>query len=113
MIEKWIKDALEYSLGTHSYEDVLESIYNGDMQLFANKGGCVVTQITKYPQKKVLYIYLAGGDFDSVVSLNDEVVQYARSKECDSLMQIGRLGWTKKLKEHGWEYKSACMTKVI
>lgn len=113
MIEKWIKDALEYSPGTHSYEDILESIHNGDMQLFANKGGCVVTQITQYPQKKVLFVFLAGGELDSVISLHDEVIKYAKGKDCNTLMQIGRMGWTKELKKHGWENKSACMTRAI
>jgi hypothetical protein len=113
VIKKWIEDALEYSQGTHDISDVMYSISIGEMQLFANKGGCVVTQITQYPQKKVLFVFLAGGELDSVISLHDEVISYAKSKNCDTLMQVGRMGWTKELKKHGWKNKSACMTRNI
>lgn len=113
MIKKWIEDALEYSPGTHDLEDILYAISTGEMQLFANKGGCAVTQIVEYPKKKVLFVFLAGGELDSVISLHDEAMEYAKSRGCDTLMQIGRMGWTRELKKHGWENKSACMTRAI
>jgi hypothetical protein len=112
-IDKWITDALEYSMGTHNLDDVLSGIQGGEFQLFANDGGCAVTQIITYPRKKVIYIFLAGGELDSVIALQDEVIQFGRENNCDSMMQIGRKGWTKALKLHGWSTEAACMTRGL
>lgn len=113
MIKKWISEALEYSNGTHSVDDVLDAINKGEMQLFANKGGCAVTTISQYPQKKVCFVFLVGGDLDSVLSIQPEVEKFAKSKDCEVLSMIGRLGWKKALKSNGWSSDSICMTRVL
>lgn len=111
MIEKWITDALEYSNGTHDLDDVMESIRTGEMQLWANAGGCVVTQLTQFPKKKVCFIFLAGGDLSSVKQLQPQVSKWAMSKGCELLTMIGRKGWSKVLPD--WTVDSVCMTRIL
>ena len=55
----WIEAALEYTGGTHNWEDVVESIAKGTMQLWAAPRGCIVTEIVVYPRKKVLNIFFS------------------------------------------------------
>ena len=113
MISKWIIGALKYSNGTHDFEDVVRGIEQGEFQLFANDRGCVVTPIPHYPRKKVLFVFLAGGDLEGVTDLHEEVIEFAKSRNCELMTMIGRMGWTKALKQHGWSVDSACMTRVI
>lgn len=110
MINKWINDALEYSNGTHDIDDVMQGLKTGEFQLFANDGACVVTQLTQYPKKKVCFIFLAGGELESVKRLQPEVSQWAKDKGCEVLTMIGRKGWSKVL---DWQTDAVCMTRVL
>ena len=51
----WIDAALEYGGGTHIYEDIVEAIVEGRMQLWPAKDSCLITEIIVYPRKKVLH----------------------------------------------------------
>ena len=50
---KWIEDALEYSGGTHDFDDIVRGIYEQRMQLWPSEKGCIVTELVVYPKKKV------------------------------------------------------------
>jgi len=99
----WIEAALEYGGGTHYYEDVVESIVSGKMQLWPAKDSCLVTEITVFPRKKVLHVFLGGGDLDEIIGMHSSVVQWAKAQGCESLTMTGRKGWAKPLKDNGWE----------
>lgn len=109
--KKWIEDALEYSGGTHSFGDVKHAIIEGRMQLWPASKSCLVTEITQYPQKKVLHIFLGGGDLSEIKSMQDDVIAWAKSYECEALTMTGRLGWSKALKDIGWQTQLVLMEK--
>ena len=48
----WIEAALEYSGGTHIYEDVVTAIVEGKMQLWPAEKSCWVTEITVYHERR-------------------------------------------------------------
>ncbi len=54
---KWIEDALAYSGGTHTYEDIVEGIHSLRYQFWAAERGCAVTEIIEYPRKKVFHVF--------------------------------------------------------
>jgi hypothetical protein len=99
----WIESALEYGGGTHYYEDIVESIVSGKMQLWPAKDSCLVTEITVYPRKKVLHVFLGGGDLEEIIDMHESVVQWAIEQGCESLTMTGRKGWGKPLKNSGWK----------
>ena len=70
----WIDDALEYSGGTHTFEDVYDRILDGKLQLWPAERGCAVTEIVVYPKKKVLHVFLAGGEMDQIIDMIDIAV---------------------------------------
>ena len=62
----WIEAALQYTGGTHEFEDIVDGIRSSRMQLWPSKRGCIVTEIVIYPRKKVLNLFLAGGELDQI-----------------------------------------------
>ena len=99
----WIEAALEYGGGTHYYEDIAEGVTSGVLQLWPAERGCWVTEVTQYPRKKVLHVFLAAGELDQIIDMHESVVQWAIEQGCESLTMTGRKGWGKPLKNSGWK----------
>ena len=99
----WIEAALEYSGGTHEFEDVAKGIIEGRMQLWPSPRGCIVTEIVVYPKKKVLNVFLGGGELDQILDMHENVIEWAKAQGCECLMMTGRFGWKKPLEKHGWK----------
>jgi len=99
--EKWIKAALEYSGGTHEYEDIVEAIKSGYMQFWPSPNGCAVTEIISFPRKKVFHIFLAGGEKNQIVDMDESAVEFARSQGCTGMTIAGRRGWARGLLSKG------------
>ena len=109
----WIEAALQYSGGTHSFEDVAKGILEGNMQLWPSPRGCIVTEIVIYPRKKVLNVFLGGGELDQLLDMHNDVTDWAKSYGCEALTITGRFGWKKPLKAHGWKPLHASFQKEI
>tara|TARA_R100001377_G_C3112974_1_gene83266 strand:+ start:56 stop:415 length:360 start_codon:yes stop_codon:yes gene_type:complete len=99
----WIESALEYSGNTHIYEDIVTAVIEGKMQLWPAENSCWVTEITVYPRKKVLHVFLAGGNLDEILDMHDSVVQWAKEQGCEGMTLTGRKGWVKALQHNGWK----------
>ena len=99
----WIEAALEYSGGTHDFEDVVRGVYSGTMQLWPTPKGCIVTEIVIYPKKKVLNVFLGGGELEQIMDMHIDVIEWAKTQGCSALTMTGRLGWKKPLAVHGWK----------
>lgn len=111
--QPWIEAALEYSGGTHSVGDVIEGIADGRMQLWPAPRGCAVTEIVVYPRRKVLHIFLAGGELDQLIDGFHDVAAWARGQGCTGLTLSGRRGWERALKSSGWRLTMVTMEKDI
>ena len=98
-----IEAALEYSGGTHDFIDVAEGIYKGTMQLWPTPKGCIVTEIVVYPRKRMLNVFLGGGELDQILDMHQDVIQWAKAQGCTALTMTGRAGWKKPLAKHGWD----------
>jgi len=107
----WIEAALEYGGGTHNFDDVVEAILSGKMQLWPAERACIVTEIVTYPRKRVLHVFLAGGELDQIIDMDTDVVQWAKEQGCESATQAGRKGWIRALKDHGWNSHLVLMEK--
>ena len=109
----WIEAALEYCNGTYLWEDVVQNIAEGKMQFWPAPRGCMVTEIVVYPRKKVLNIFLAGGELDQILDMNDDVREWAKSHGCEAAIISGRIGWKKPLIPEGWKLMYANFQKEI
>ena len=99
----WIEDALEYSGGTHTFEDVVQGIVSGRMQLWPAPRGCAVTEVVLYPKKSVLHVFLAGGEMDQILDMIDSAVEWSKGQGCNSMTIAGRHGWSRVLAKHGYK----------
>lgn len=109
----WIEAALVHCNGTHEWDDIVVGIASSKMQLWAAPRGCIVTEIVVYPRKKVINIFLAGGDLDQIMDMEHDIGQWAKSHGCTGGMMTGRLGWKKPLMENGWKLQHVSFHKEI
>ena len=107
----WIEAALEYSGGTHDFGDIVDGLSKGHLQLWPTPKGCIVTEIVVYPRKRVLNVFLGGGELDQILDMHDDVIEWAKAQGCSALTMSGRFGWKKPLKAHGWVAQHATYAK--
>lgn len=107
----WIEAALEYSGGTHFFEDVVDGLAKGTLQLWPAKRACIVTEIVVYPRKRVVNVFLGGGELEQIMDMHADVIEWAKSQNCTALTMSGRFGWQKPLKAHGWTRQHASYKK--
>ena len=111
--KSWIEAALVHCNGTHEWDDIVAGIASSKMQLWAAPRGCIVTEIVVYPRKKVINIFLAGGELDQIMDMEHDIGQWAKSHGCTGGMMTGRLGWKKPLTENGWKLQHVSFHKEI
>jgi len=109
----WLEAAIERAGGTHTLSDVVQSVVEGKMQFWPAPRGCAVTEIIKYPQKKVLHIFLAGGDMDQILDMDSSAVEFAKMNGCTGISIAGRRGWKRVLKNKGYEETFTVLGKDI
>lgn len=99
----WIEDALGYSGGTHTFEDVVQGVISGRMQLWPAPRGCAVTEVVIYPKKSVLHVFLAGGEMDQIIDMIDSAVAWGKTQGCSAMTIAGRHGWQRVLGRYGYK----------
>ena len=109
----WIESALNYSGETHSFQDVVDGILKGTMQLWAGESGCAVTEISVFPQKKVLHTFLAAGDMDQILDFEESAAEFGRMNGCTAMTIAGRSGWKKILGKRDWHEQFVVLEREI
>jgi hypothetical protein len=108
----WLKKALEKSGNTHSIWDVWVEVAAGRAVFWPAKTWAAVTQTRQWPRRKVLRIWLAGGDMDGLVNEGLPLAyEFAQHHGCDSVEIEGRKGWAKKLKRHGFKQEKILLRR--
>lgn len=108
-----IESALEYSGGTHVFEDVKRSILAGKMQIWPAQRGVAITEIIEYPKKRVLHVFLAAGEMDQITDMIESAAQWGRTQGCTSLTLSGRKGWERVLDRYGFKPVMVVMEREI
>lgn len=113
-----IERALAYSGGTHTYEDVVDMIADGRAMLWAGPSAMCVTEIIEYPRKRVLNIFLAGGDAPQTLAEMERllpiVLDHAKQQGCAYAMFSGRRGWERTfLARTGWTFPMITARKEL
>jgi hypothetical protein len=98
----WIEAALAYSGGTHTFEDIVDGIAEGRFQLWPSERGCLVTEIVVYPRKKILNVFLGGGELAQLADMHRDVIEWAKAQGCQAASITGRKGWERAFRQYGW-----------
>ena len=109
----WIYAALSYSGGTHNFTDIAQGIAEHRLQLWPAPNGCLVTEVLDYPRKRVLNVFLGGGDMAQLLDMADDVTAWAKAVGCTGLTIHGRKGWERVFARRGWKPLHICLSKGI
>ena len=111
--KEWIEGALQYSGGTHTFEDVFHGVLEGKFQLWPNDEACAVTEIVVYPRRKVLHVFLAGGNMDKIVDMQKSAEEWGKAEGCTAMTIAGRKGWSRVLADHGYREQFVTLAKEL
>jgi hypothetical protein len=70
--------------------------------LWPTENAAIVTEFHNFPNKRMLHIFLAGGDLSEIKQLHDDVVRFAKEVGCAGLSLTGRVGWIRALSDLGF-----------
>jgi len=109
-----VEAALEYSGGTHNFDDVAEMVEKQQLQLWPAKDSVVLAEIIDYPRLKNLHYFLAGGDLDELSRMRPMIESWGKSLGCTRVTLAGRRGWQKSfLKDEGYSPQWSVLAKEL
>lgn len=95
--------ALEHSKEGHTFKDAFDLVASNKGMFFWWKNSCAVMEWRKYPVGLTIHCLWAGGDFEELLELYDQVSVFAKKYECVGMTTLGRVGFMKRLPKAGWE----------
>jgi hypothetical protein len=109
-----VEAALEYSGGTHHFEDVVEMVKDSRLQVWPATESIVLTEIIVYPRLKNLHYFLAGGDLDELSRMRPIIESWGKSVGCTRVTLAGRRGWSKTfLQDEGYRPQWSVLAKEL
>lgn len=111
--QKWIENALEYAGGTHDFVHIVEGVLQGRFQFWPAQDGCIVTEIIVYPKKKVLHIFLAGGELNEILDMEQSLISWGLGQGCETMTLAGRGGWKRVLASREWKPAHTVLSKEL
>lgn len=91
-------EAIEYTYGTHTEDDVVAMILGGKLTLWKTDKAACVTEFSQYPQMKILNVFIGGGDLEELIRIRDDLlVPFAEAHGCKRITGVGRPGWSRVL----------------
>jgi hypothetical protein len=85
--------ALEFGGGIYTFDDLCRGVNAGVMQMWPGVDSIFLTEILAFPQRKILHIFLAGGNLKELEAMAPAVVAFARAQGCQEMQFAGRPGW--------------------
>jgi hypothetical protein len=109
-----VEAALEYSGGTHAFDDIVEMVEKQQLQVWPATQSIVLTEIIVYPRLKNLHYFLAGGDLDELSRMRPMIESWGKSLGCTRVSLAGRRGWAKTfLKDEGYSPQWTVLAKQL
>lgn len=109
-----VEAALEYSGGTHDFDDIVEMVGKNQLQVWPASQSIVLTEIIVYPRLKNLHYFLAGGDLDELSRMRPMIESWGKSLGCTRVSLAGRRGWAKTfLKDEGYSPQWTVLAKTL
>lgn len=113
---KWqdsIEAALQYSEGSHTFDDVVAKVIRGEVHFYTYPGCFLIMQVINYPQFKNYHCFLAGGSQEALDAVRDDMLSAAKAIGCRHLSISGRHGWVKRLQSQGRQWRHVFSTMYL
>ena len=106
-ISPLIQKAIDKTNEIYTTTDILERLIKGEMDLWLNPNGIVITQCTP----PILNIGICVGENidDWIEEIVDRLKFEARASGCAYLQEIGRRGWVKRMEKLGFKEQATIM----
>lgn len=104
-----IEAALKHGGGTHTFEDVVQMLYEGRAQAWVNGDSIAITEIVYFPRKRALHCFLAGGNMREIIEMMPSAAQFGADHGCTDFTIAGRRGWQRVLRRYGWSPRMMVM----
>jgi hypothetical protein len=101
-VRPFLEPALPYGGNTHDFVHIVQGVISGNLMLWPTENAAIVTEFHNFPNKRMLHIFLAGGDLSEIKQLHDDVVRFAKEVGCAGLSLTGRVGWIRALSDLGF-----------
>lgn len=115
-----IMDAMEHGHNERTLKQIIDSIEDGSSQIWikfsdAMAHECtVVTEIQDFPNCRSCIVNYLGGD-NALGHMADvgAIEEWAKFNGCSDMRLIGRKGWERVMKTHGYENQYTIMLKEL
>ena len=101
----------------HGYTlaDIYDMLSAGQCHLWTDNHSAAVTHVSVHPRGRICVIWLAGGELPEIIAgIEDpQNLAWARSIGCVAVEVHGRTGWTKALRQSGFEARSVSYVKLL
>tara|TARA_R110002020_G_scaffold7935_7_gene32605 strand:+ start:2566 stop:2958 length:393 start_codon:yes stop_codon:yes gene_type:complete len=112
--EPYLQAALDKSGNEWTTDDVLKEVEDDHAIFYPVQNGAAIFRVARYPQKRMLRIWIAGGHMAPNINAVLEAAEFhADQHDCDGIEIGGRKGWERVLKKHGYQHKSVLLVKNI
>ena len=110
---KMLVEALNHSGGSHTFQNIVDSVQQEVMQFWPMEKSCLVTEVINYPNIKCLHLFLAGGDLQEIKSIDSTLEFLCQEIGADYISLSGRRGWIKALADIGYELSHVTLAKKV
>ena len=108
-----IMAALAYANNSHTFDDVVSQVLSGQLHFYPLPNSYVIMERQTYPQHKVYHCFLAGGDKTEIQDAQPMLMENAKHLECKYVTVVGREGWARELRKHGWKHQYSVLSKEV
>ena len=123
-IRRFVSNVETVSAGRTTVTSIFTDLTEGRLMLWVvfdpsagDKGfkAFACTSIKNYPNKRMLNVDFVGGDNVSewLGPLNETLSSFGAAQECVGLEALGRRGWKKLAKQHGWNPRYTMFEKIF
>lgn len=85
-----------------------------ECQAWSGPASVVITEIVVHPRKRVLNIFLAGGNLPEIEAMTPLILEWGKSRGCVAATFTGRRGWGRTyLTKQGWTERLVMFAKEL
>ena len=89
--------------GVYTASDLIERVNRGDMQCFVDGDTIGITEVTQFPQRRVVDILCVVGDLLPALGIHDQIIEFAKQQKATLIRAQARPGWRKWSEPLGWK----------
>lgn len=109
-----IEAALDYAGSTHTFNDVVRAVAQGEMLAYFFEDACVIAEIQEYPRMRVFHCFIGCGELRALMATLPTMQTVAEAYQCTQMSFSGRPGWERVWKDRDdWRKLSTTMVKDL